>query len=209
LHECFDKTKVVVVDKAKGGRSAKSFYDEGAWKPIAEDLTDKDYVFIQFGHNDSKREDPNRLTDPDTTYIQYLKKYIEETQAKGAHPVLLTSINRNSWDSKELLKDTLGGYPPAVRKLSQELEIPLIDLHKTTKELFESLGCGKTRGLFINIEKGVSPNYPDGINDNSHLQEKGAHEICKLVVAAIKEQRLPLGQYAQVPWQATGDPSLR
>ena len=197
LQAYFDDKNMVVVDKAKSGRSAKSFFDEGAWTPIAECLTPKDYVFIQFGHNDSKRADPARFTDPDTTYRESLKKYIEEIRAKGAHPVLLTSINRNTWDSDGHLKDTLDGYPPAMRKLAHDLRIPLIDLHKMTSILYENLGSEKTCGLFMNLEKGVSPNYPEGSKDNTHLQEKGAQAICKLVITAIKEQRIPLRKYVR------------
>jgi lysophospholipase L1-like esterase len=79
-----------------------------------------------------------------------------------------------------------------MRKLAEELHAPLIDLHKTTKEFFERLGREQASALFMNLEKGVSPNFPEGSADNSHLQEKGAREICTLVLDGIREAKLPL-----------------
>ncbi len=192
LRDYVDASRLCVLDKAKGGRSAKSFYEEGSWKPLYDALKAGDYVFIQFGHNDSKKSDPNRFTDPATSYRQYLKRYIEETRSKGACPILLTSIQRNAWEPDKSLKDTHGGYPPAMRALSKELNVPLIDLHARTDRLFQRLGSEKTASLFMNLGKGISPNFPDGSVDNTHLQETGARAICRLVVDAIEDQELPL-----------------
>jgi lysophospholipase L1-like esterase len=90
------------------------------------------FVFIQFGHNDEKSEDPRRYTDPATTYREYLARYIDDARAAGANPILLTSIHRNGWTTPDRLKDSHGAYPDAVRALARERAVPLIDLHART-----------------------------------------------------------------------------
>ena len=192
LQTYFAPDCAVVEDRARSGRSSKSFFDEGAWTPIREALKPGDYVFIQFGHNDQKADDPARYTDPKTTYREFLATYVEETRAAGAIPVLLTSINRNSWGDGGAFVDTFGDYPQAVRELANELGTPLIDLHRLTRERFEELGPERTRDLFLYLEKGESPNYPDGKEDGTHLCAEGAHEVSKLVVGAIRKLDLPL-----------------
>lgn len=192
LQDYLDPACIVVDDRARSGRSSKSFLEEGAWTPIREALKPGDYVFIQFGHNDQKQEDPARYTDPATTYGAFLTQYVQETRAARAIPVLMTSINRNGWSESGVFTDSLGAYPDAVRALARELETPLIDLHRLTRELFERIGPERTRALFLYLEKGESPNYPDGKVDGTHLCVKGAQEISKLVAGALSETELPL-----------------
>lgn len=81
LQEQFDARFITVRDRAKGGRSAKSFFEEGLWAQVFGELEKGDYVFIQFGHNDSKANDPAHYTDPDTTYRRYLTTYVEDARA--------------------------------------------------------------------------------------------------------------------------------
>lgn len=197
LQEHFDPERLHVEDRAKGGRSSKSFYDEGSWTPIREALRPGDWVFIQFAHNDQKEDDPNRFTDPATTFREHLRRYVEETRAAGAQPVLLTPINRNRWASARAMEDTHGDYPDATRKLAREMDVPLIDLHKMTRKRFTRLGPDKSTKLFLNLAPGENPNYPEGKEDNTHLQESGAREVCVLAVKGI--MRLPLRAYLKVP----------
>src|SRR5262252_4941332 len=128
-----------IQDKALSGRSSKSFYDEGSWTPVRNALRAGDYVLIQFGHNDEKSDDPVRYTDPATTFPQYLGRYIDETKAKGATPILLSPINRNKW-SGTTLSDTHGAYPGAVRQLATARQLTLVDATALTKSYFERIG---------------------------------------------------------------------
>jgi len=192
LQEFFDPSKLVVDNRALSGRSTKSFVDEGAWAKVEAALKPGDYVFIQFGHNDSKKDDPKRFTDPKTSYKEYLKNFVEATRAKGAVPLIVTSINRFRFKGEHEVVDTMGDYPRAARESAKELNAPSIDLHKLTKELFELLGQAKTKELFMYLEKGKYPNYPDGVEDGTHLQEKGARAISELVAKDIAAQKLPL-----------------
>jgi lysophospholipase L1-like esterase len=193
LQDYFAPACATIQDKALSGRSSKSFYDEGSWTPVRDALRAGDYVLIQFGHNDEKTDDPTRYTDPATTYPQYLSMYVDDTRARGATPILLTSINRNKWASATTLSDTHGAYPPAVRQLAAARQVSLVDATALTKVYFERIGMAATTALFMDLAPGQFPNYPDGNTDDTHLQEKGARTIAQMVLADLARQALPLG----------------
>jgi lysophospholipase L1-like esterase len=164
--------------------------------PIRNSLRQGDYVLIQFGHNDEKSDEPTLYTDPFTTYEQYLSDYINDAQAKGATPILITSINRNDW-SNGALEDTHGNYPVAMRQLAQARQISLVDATALTKTYFERIGQTATTLLFMDLAAGQFPNYPDGNTDNTHLQEKGARTIAQMILADLYRQRLGPGTLAK------------
>ncbi len=186
------KSSVRIDNAAISGRSSKSFIDEGAWAALRQRLAPGDYVFIQFGHNDEK-PDEDRHTDAKTTYKEYLLRYIDETRAAGAHPLLLTPVNRRKFSGGRLVMSH-GDYPGAMRELGEASGTPVIDLTEKTRLLFERLGEAGTRQLFMNLEPGESPNYPDGEADDTHFSRAGAEEVAKLVAAGISELHLPLEQ---------------
>lgn len=192
LQEQFDETKLVVVDRAISGRSSKSYFEDQAWRTVSEALREGDYLFIQFGHNDSKDSDPNRYTDPDSTYKHFLRVFIYTAKAKGAIPVLLTPINRFSWKSDTRMKPTHGDYPRAVRQLARECRVPLIDMEKRTRKHFQAVGKEEAREYFLYLEPGEYPAYPDGKNDGTHLHQIGAQAVSSLAADGIKKLKLPL-----------------
>jgi pectinesterase len=153
-------------------------------------------VFIQFGHNDEKIEDPARGTDPFTTFQEFLSIYIDGALAKGATPILLTPINRNNWDGTTV-RDTHGEYPAAMRDLAETRDVALVDVTQLTKDYFERLGPTGTNVLFMNLAAGEFPNYPSGNSDNTHLREDGARAVSQIVVADLYRQRLAPGTLAQ------------
>jgi lysophospholipase L1-like esterase len=191
LQTFFNTACAKVEDKAISGRSSKSFYDEGAWTPVVASIKEGDYVMIQFGHNDEKEEDRTRYTNPNTTFPEYLTKYISQTRDKGGIPILMTPLNRNKWDGT-VLQDTHGEYPDAIRKLAEEQDTPLVDVTELTKIYFEEIGPAATTKLFMNLAPGQFPRYPLGNEDNTHLQEEGAKTISQIIVADLYEQNLPI-----------------
>jgi lysophospholipase L1-like esterase len=191
LQEYYAPACATVQDKALSGRSSKSFYDEGDWTPIKNALRAGDAVIIQFGHNDEKSDDPTRYTDPFTTYEQYLTDYIDDTRAKGATPILATSINRNSW-SNGVLQDTHGNYPVAVRQLAAAKQVALVDATALTKAYFTKIGQTATTALFMDLAPGQFPNYPNGNTDDTHLQDKGAHLVAQMILADMYRQAFPI-----------------
>jgi lysophospholipase L1-like esterase len=201
LQDFFAPGCATIQDRAISGRSSKSFFDEGAWAPVRDALKSGDFVLIQFGHNDEKSDDPLRFTDPFTTFQQYLSTYIDDSLAHGATPILLTPINRNNWTGAAL-KDTHGQYPDAMRQLASTRQLGLVDTTALTKSYFERIGQAATTLLFMDLAVGQFPNYPDGNEDNTHLQEGGARTIAQIILADLARQGVAIGRLVKAPASA-------
>jgi lysophospholipase L1-like esterase len=162
------------INTAVGGRSSKKFIDEGRWtKALA---LKGDYYLIQFGHNDESAKDESK-TDPNTTYRECMKRYIDETRAIGAKPVLVTSLVRRQWDASGKINSTLAPYAEVVKELAKEKNVPLVDLHARSKELCEQLGKEKCNEL--------SPLKDNNQIDNTHLNAKGSVMFGQIVVEEL------------------------
>lgn len=189
------KADVAIANEAMSGRSSKSFIGEGRLASIAERIRPNDFLFIQFGHNDQK-PDEERATSPYTTYKQYLTAYIDLAREKGAHPVLITPVQRRLFLPNGKLADSHGEYIPAMKQLAVELEVPLLDLADATKSLYETLGDETSKALFMWTHPGEFAAFPEGTQDNTHFQEYGGRVIAGLVADLIREQQLaPLSMF--------------
>jgi lysophospholipase L1-like esterase len=178
---------------ARNGRSSKSFINEGLWDKVKQDMKEGDYIIIQFGHNDEKINDSSRYTTPQTTYKENLRKFISETKQKGGVPVLCTPVVRRKFKHGKLI-DTHGDYPNAVRELAKEMNVLLVDMNVLTEQTLSDLGEEKSKKLFMILGKGEYPNFPDGKEDNTHLQQNGASVFASLFVDDVKKQNLLLAK---------------
>lgn len=174
--------KIKVNNHAVNGRSTKSFIDEGRWEEVLKQLQPGDYVFIQFGHNDQKFKSPDRFTNPFTGYRSNLERFVNEARAKGANPVLFSSIVRRNFNEYGTLVDTHGEYPLVVRMVADDLEVPFVDLQRTTENLLLSYGEEDSKNLHLHFEAGENDYYPEGIADDTHLSEKGAVIVASLAL---------------------------
>ncbi|MCY8092585.1 rhamnogalacturonan acetylesterase [Bacillus haynesii] len=188
--DAFLSDGVLIRNEAASGRSSRSFIEEGRLERIMTQIRSGDYLFVQFGHNDQKLDD--RYTEPYTTYKQHLRRYIDDARLKKANPVLITPVQRRSFESDGRFKNTHGDYPDAMIQLAEELRVPLIDLAFKSRQLLESMGQEASKKLFLWLEPGEHPNYPDGARDDTHFCDFGANEIAKLVAQGIKEAGIPL-----------------
>jgi lysophospholipase L1-like esterase len=114
LPKFFKDGKVTIDNRAQNGRSTRTFISEGRWQSIVDALREGDYVFIQFGHNDESKQKVDRYTSP-AEFRNNLIKFVSETRAKKAIPVLFTPVMRRKFDSAGTLQDTHGEYPDIVR----------------------------------------------------------------------------------------------
>ena len=208
-------TEDIVIDNhAVNGRSSKSFIDEERWDKVLAKLKRGDYVFIQFGHNDEK-SDEKRHTDPGTTFDANLRRFVEEARAKGAIPVLFNSIVRRNFGEADAttvvqavvqddirqeanpntpreekkagarLIDTHGAYLDSPRNVARELEVPFVDLNRVTRDLVEQMGPEASKQLFVWVAPKTVPALPDGREDNTHLNVRGAATVAWLAVQEI------------------------
>lgn len=183
----FFNADVKIDNRAVNGRSTRSFINENRWDSIYKNLKAGDYVFIQFGHNDQKINDSKRYTNSHTAYHYNLIKFVLEAREKGATPVLFTSIARRNFNEYGTLVDTHGTYPLEVRLVSQEFQVPFIDLLYLTENLEESYGIEGSKNLHLHFEPGENPYYKEGKHDDTHLSKLGATEVAKLAVEEIKK----------------------
>jgi lysophospholipase L1-like esterase len=195
LFQSFFTEEVKVLNFAKGGASTNTFIEIGYLDIILEFIQPNDYLFIQFGHNDQK----SFGTQAYTTYQSYLTKYVNGAREKGATPILVTSVHRRNFDEQGKLVNTLGDYPVSMIQLAEELDVQLINLWEKTEKLYQTLGVEGSRQLFTQFTPNEHPNYPDGIEDNTHFCEHGANEVGKLVMEGIKELQLPIVPF--IKWQ--------
>jgi pectinesterase len=186
LQQHFDMDRARVVNLARNGRSTRTFIEEGRWQEIADALRPGDYVFIQFGHNDASVEKTDRYTPP-ADYRRNLARFVAEVRAKGANPVLFTPVMRRRFDERGAFYDAHGEYPGLVRAVAAELRVPLIDMHRTSETVIRAYGVEPSRALFLHIPPDTNPNYPQGLEDNTHFSPLGAELMAGLAVAGIRE----------------------
>ena len=180
----FDST-VKVDNRAKNGRSTRTFISENLWQPVFDNLNEGDYVFIQFGHNDESKEKTERYTTPDQ-YKENLTRFVKETRSKKAIPVLLTPVSRRRFDKEGNALETHAAYSPLVKEVAKALNVLFIDLDTKSKDLYQQMGVENSRLLFLQLKPGEHPNYPGGKDDNTHFNELGARLIAQIVLAEVK-----------------------
>lgn len=185
----FDES-VTIDNRAQNGRSTKSFFNEGRWKAITDSLKADDYVFIQFGHNDEVKTKKNHTTEEE--FRNNLIRYVNETLKVNAFPVLITPVARRNFDAEGNFQETHQVYSEIVRKVAKELQVPLIDLDKESIALIKEMGMENSKFLFNKLAPGQNPNYPSGMDDNTHFNEYGARRMAELVLAEIRKLNLDL-----------------
>jgi lysophospholipase L1-like esterase len=195
----FDST-VKIDNRARGGRSTRTFLSEGRWQPIADSMQEGDYVLMQFGHNDEAKEEKykDRYT-PVPDYKTNLIKFITDTRDKKANPVLITPVTRMRFDKEGIQQETHKEYTAAVWEVGKEYNVPVIDLDAKSRELLQKMGPANSKLLFMQLDSLAHPNYPAGQKDNTHFNEYGARMIAQLVLAEIKNLNLELAERIIAP----------
>ena len=214
LQNCFDADYIVVDNHAVNGRSSKSFLDEGRWDKVLSKIRPGDYVIIQFGHNDEKAQ-PERHTDPGSTFDENLARYVRETREHGGIPVLMNPVVRRNFlvkapviaDDEQLrtstfsdgtkmvegdtLIDTHGLYRVAPRNVARLMNCHFIDANQITHDLEQGLGREASKKLHMWFRPGEEPSVPQGKQDNTHYNLYGAQVVADLLADALCEE-IPL-----------------
>jgi lysophospholipase L1-like esterase len=167
----FFKPGVAVANHAESGETLKSSLGAGRVEKVLTSLRTGDYVFVQFGHNDQK----DNAADALAVYKANLHKLVRDVRARGATPVLVTSMERTSG----VEKDTLAGYPAAMQEVATEETAPLIDLHALSRTFYQALG----------------PNLKRAFQDGTHHNAYGSYELARCIVEGIKANNLGLASF--------------
>lgn len=191
LFPSFFDTSVTICNHAMNGRSTRSFLSEGRWQKVLGELHPGDYVFIQFGHNDEKKEKTDRYTPPED-YRRNLVRFVDEARARKAIPVLCTPIVRRRFDKEGKFYDEHGVYPDIVRAVAESLSVPLIDMHRTSCALLEGLGEEASKKIFIHVKPGEYRSLPEGRHDDTHFSEYGATVMARMAADGLRGLKLGL-----------------
>lgn len=185
---------VECLNMGRGGRSSKSYRNEGHWEKALE--AEPGWVLIQFGHNDQRGKGPERETDPKTTFRENLVRYIAEARAIGARPVLVTSLTRRNFGSAGKIEagklesfadsqaggmrpDDLTDYVEAAEAVASEQKVPLIDLNARSIRQMNELG---PEAAAVFDPKTKDPSKPD----RTHLSPEGAKQTAALVADEVR-----------------------
>jgi DNA sulfur modification protein DndE len=186
---------VKIQNHAVNGRSTKSFRTLGHWKAVIDQVKTGDYVILQFGHNDQKKEDTLRYAEPNTDYKKNLTRFITEIKAKGGNPILATPVMRRKFDANGAFIDQHGDYPSVVRALAKELNLPLIDMHQKSQKIIEGHGVEGSKKIFMHLPTGFSPKHSKGVVDNTHFCKYGALLMANSAVESLMEMGHPLKRF--------------
>lgn len=186
LETILDSDSVIVDDRARGGRSTRTFFQEGRWRSVYENLEKGDLVMMQFGHNDASVSKPERYVSIEG-YKEFLKLFVSQSREKNAIPIILSPVCRNYPWKNNRLENVHGEYPEAALEIANEMDVYFIDLNQLSMDAFSEKGRDYvTEHYFMNLQPGVYEAYPDGQSDNTHFQPEGAKVVANLVFDAMK-----------------------
>jgi lysophospholipase L1-like esterase len=199
----FVTSRLAVANDAESGETIKSFVGERRWAKVMSTIKRGDFLMIQFAHNDQK---PGPGFVPIPEYKDIMKRFIDEAKAKGATTILVTAMNRRSFDDDGKIKQTLGDYPQATRDVAAEEHVGLIDLNAMSKTLFETMGPDGTLKAFVHYPANTFPGQTTELKDDTHFNSYGAYELARCVVQSIRQQDLVLAPFLR-PGIAPFDPA--
>jgi lysophospholipase L1-like esterase len=176
----FFKPAIAIANHAESGESLRSSLAAKRLDKVLSVIKPGDYLFIQYGHNDEKEKGEG--VGAFTTYKADLKTFVEDARQRGGIPVLITPVQRRSFDKDGRITNSHGDYPEAVRQVAKEDRVPLIDLNAMSKPLYEAWGVESSKRAF-------AP------NDNTHHNNYGSYELAKCIVEGIKANKLGIVKY--------------
>jgi lysophospholipase L1-like esterase len=176
----FFKPDVVVANNAESGESLRSSLGARRLDKVASTMKAGDFLLIQYGHNDEKEKGEG--IGAFTSYKSDLKKFVAVAKAHGVTPLLITPVQRRTFDQQGKVSNSHGDYPEAVRKVAKEENVALIDLHAMSTKFYEAMGPEQSKLAFKE-------------GDGTHHNNYGSYELAKCIVEGIREAKLTLARY--------------
>lgn len=184
--EVYESINAIIENRAIGGRSSKSFVQEGKLDELLDDIKPGDFLLVQFGHNDATASRPNRFVSA-ADFEYWMQMYVDGALQRGATPVLVTPVTRYSYDNNGF-KEDFKAYGDVIRNMAAEQNLPLIDLSRASIELANQFGIEGAKAFFLHVEPGEYEGaYSNGASDSTHLQYYGALKFAQCVAQELTE----------------------
>lgn len=189
----FFKPGVAIADQAESGLTLGSFKGSHRLDKVLSIAKPGDYLFIEFGHNDQKEKGPN--DGAWKSYTENFKYFISKAKEKGMIPVVVTSTSRRAFSDSGKVKNTLGDFPAAARKVAQDEHVAMIDVNAMTADFYNSMGKDKSTKAFVHYPANTYPGQDKPLADDTHFNGYGAYEIAKMVIEGIKSNHLGIEKF--------------
>ncbi len=188
---------VIVENRSMGGRSSKSYNNDGRLDKILTEMHPGDYVFIQFGINDGS-DKPERYISVEDYKTLIKEKYMGEVEKRGGIPVLMTASAAGWWDdANNKFKDSRQDYADPTRDLAKETGCVFIDANRFVTDVWNTMDKDDVLSGYFICEQLESKAYPTGTNDTTHLKEKGARRMAKLIADDLEKDVPELYKYVK------------
>lgn len=188
--QTYETSAVTIENRAIGGRSSKSFIEEGKLDDLLEDVKPGDFVLVQWAHNDATAARPNRYV-PVSDFEDWLQYYVDGVEQRGGTCVLVTPVARRSYtetDGVASFKSDFDAYRQVMLQMAEQKNIPLLDLTKASIELCNKYGAEGSKSLFLWLNAGdYTGYYAGGVSDSTHLQYYGAYKFAQCVSNLIRD----------------------
>ena len=187
----FDGARVKINNAAIGGRSSRTFIEEGRLDEVMKAAQKGDYLFVQFGHNDRDYSKAARYVEP-SEFPGYIQKYVDAGAKKGVNVILISPMNlngsRNVFSTGDKNYDARG----MMQTVAKNNKIPFVDLnmksYNTYNTTYKNIPDYVTRYLYKSLQAGEYPNYPDGVNDGTtHFQEMGSMGHAQMICEELED----------------------
>lgn len=184
----YELPELIIENRSIGGRSARSFYDEGKLDQALEVMCPGDFMLVQFAHNDNNKLRPNRYISTEE-YPAFLKLYLEACERRGAQCVFVTAVTMRYADENGVFSISFDDYRRKMMEYAREKKVPLLDLGQRSTEFLNEIGDEESKNIYLWAAEGEYPDgaYAAGVSDNAHLQEYGAKVYADMVARMIAE----------------------
>ena len=194
IGEYLDTNSISISNQAMAGRSTRTFIKEGRWDKVLSTIKPRDFLIMQFGHNEGSNPDTTKtgyrgvlkgtgeetkeLVWPDGkpeivhTYGWYLRKFVQEAKAKGAIPIIASMIPRNEFREGKVMRAS-NDYGKWAAEVAAQEGISFIDLNAITADKYDVMGADKVKELFP--------------RDHTHTNEAGARINAASVAEGLKQ----------------------